>query len=403
MKYRLGFASSSLILMLGICSIPFSVRAVGVSPSLTVVENMANGIDVERIVTISRSDTNSSGFFTVGVSGEGAKYIYLPKNTVSILEGQRNITFPFHIRPVGATNGEHTANLIFTGGVDPKSGGGANAVSIISGVIAKVSFVVTDQEVKDIVVTNLAIDDSEIGQPLTLIFSVKNTGNVDIAPDRIDVTLADVTDSENVIRETISGSALTPVEPGRTENVSARLNQKVPLGEYLATAVFYLGGKEVYKRESLRVFIWPAGTLNQSADFSAFTLNGNTFEVGDLIKINATIANNGQIGIEPTWYVDVKRNGKTVDVLRQDKKTIGKGSAAEYFLTFRPEKRGAYTFDAYFEYGIKKTESKKAEALVGGMGNSAVWFGVGGVILIILIVIVVYVSKHRLSRQNRQS
>ncbi|OGH65015.1 MAG: hypothetical protein A2821_00880 [Candidatus Magasanikbacteria bacterium RIFCSPHIGHO2_01_FULL_41_23] len=392
---RVGISSIFFGFLLTGIFAPSMTQAIGISPGTLEAENLANGVDISRTLILTNTASEEDVFFSIKARGEAASYISLPKSPIVIPAGQNRANIDIHIKPMNAQNGKHTAELEFMSQPNPNKviNSSGNSVSITSGVIAHVVFTVTDQQIKTMFISNVSADDTEIDKPVIFGFSLLNTGNVDVKPERIDAVFVDITDPANIISETISGSSLEYVLPGELSRINAGLTKNLPLGEYSASFSFYLDDKVISTLKTDRIIkVWPTGTLAQAGSFDSFKINGNTFESGDLVKLTGLFTNTGGVVLDPIWYVEITKDGKIIDLMRAEKKTVGKGQNVEYTLTFRPDSKGEYTFDAYFEYGIKKTAHKLETIIV----SSAVGF-VSYIFIIVFIIILavgVWYFKH---------
>ncbi|MFH1286899.1 MAG: hypothetical protein ABII02_04075 [Candidatus Magasanikbacteria bacterium] len=385
------------LLVIGILFFPQRAHGVGVSPSVLEVKNLANGIRIEKTLNITRSDVSAPSKFTVSVSGEGARYVILPEDTLLIKEGERSAKYNFFIEPGTAPNGSYNAKFYFTGvpysGVDAPEG--ESTVSIISGVIAHLVFTVTDEQIRDYVIQYVRMDDTEVGRPAGVSFLVRNHGNVDVRPTEIKIRLVDETDASHIIEETIPERGIPLTEPLTSKKQSAYITQRIPQGTYKGEVTFFEKG-EVKYTENVRLSVHPPGTLAQEAEMLDFDVSAKYLEVGELLKIDASVKNTGNVVIEPVLYAEVKQGDKVIDLLRSDAKFIPKGETATYSLTFRPEKKGEYTIDVYFEYGIKQSEHKNVTLTVGSDVFLVQWamrIGIGLLALLFLILIILIIKK----------
>lgn len=372
---------------------PQLVGAVGVSPSTVVVENVANGISLTRSVNVTRTDSGNLGYFTVEAMGEGARYLELTKKEFYIPEGKKSGEYFFNIKPVGAPNGVHQAKLLFTQQAPPnanKSGG--STVAVRAGALATVQFTITDREVKKIIINSVTISDTELGLPLTVTFWGENEGNVDLRPSKILAKISDRTDPTHIIESTIQSSDIELIAPFERKMISVSFNEPFALGTYKASIDFYVDNEVVYSVNGLDFQVLPQGTLKQSAEFKSFTASASQVKPNELIKFDAVVKNSGQIGLQPTLYVEIKQGDTLVDLLKSDKKILYKDQEGTLFVTFRPQTEGEYTADAYIEYGAKQSEHKKITFTASTKTDSSSTgvhkkYIVGGILLIAAAII----------------
>lgn len=372
---------------------PQLVSAVGVSPSMVVVENVANGISLTRSVNITRTDVASLGYFTVQAMGDGARYIELTKKEFYIPAGKKSGEYFFNIKPVGAQNGDHEAKLLFTQQAPPSvNKAGGSTVAVRSGVLATVQFTITDREVKKIVINSVTVSDTELGLPLMVTYWGENEGNVDLRPTKIVAKINDRTDPTHVIESVVQSSDIELIAPFERKMISVSFNEPLSLGEYKINIDFYVDNEVIYSVEGLDFQVLPQGTLKQTAEFKSFISSASRVRPNELVKFDALVKNSGEIGLQPTLYVEIKQGDKLVDLLKSDKKILYKNQEAVLFVTFRPQEEGEYTADAYIEYGTKQSEHKVVAFTVSQNatatnGVSAKKYLIGGVLLLAAVVI----------------
>ncbi len=376
--------------------LPLSVQAAGVSPGALHVNDLVNGISIEKEINVTRSELGEEAYFTVELSGEDARYADLPTKNFTIPADKRSFAYRFFIRPVGAQNGEHEFKLLFMqhAGPDTAKNSGA-AVTVQSGAAATVRFTVTDRQIKSLKIISTSVTDTEVGLPIDLSFVADNKGNVDIRPTKIVVTLTDLTDNTNTIEQTISDTDIEIIPPFVRKEVQIPIQQTLDLGSYAVKAVFFLDNRVIYESGKLYVTVHPKGTLAQEASLVSYEASSQRVKPNELVKLTAVIENSGEVAIEPVFIVEIKKDGTLFDLLRAEKKAIFKDQSGSFFLTFRPEEEGVYTTDAYFEYGNKQTAHSKLDITVdrkSGMGsglfiNVLLSIGIVGLIALVAYII----------------
>lgn len=363
--------------------VPQHAHAVGVSPGIVEMDGLANGLRVPKNMYVSRPRNGPDVTFSVEISGEGARYIELSSPSFVMKSGQTQVGYTFYIVPKNAPNGLHEAQITFLSqslGTGAGKTGSMAAVQI--GAAAKIRFTVTDREVKGFEILNVSIVDTEEGQPLYVAFQIRNTGNVDFRPDKIYVELKDRTDEGNVIRTEVSGEDVEVVPPLETREITIPFKADIPIGKYKVKVLLFSDNEQKYAVQDLNLQVFPENTLQQSADITINTINGDLFEPNDIVKFSGEISNTGAVTIEPIYIVELQKDGKLVEILRSDTKAVYKGRHAAYALTYRPEKKGAYIAEAYFEYGIRQSEKKQFPFTVASKAIVSSYAAVGIAIII---------------------
>ncbi len=262
------------------------VDAFGVSPSPLIRDNVANGVKIPVSVTLLRADdSRASEINIVQGSGEGFRYLSLPKMNFVFPAGQQRLDYEFFIAPETAPNGKYEAIMIFEKRGLAEAGGSitGSGASVQEAVGVRVVFTVTDDEVKELDILNLEFEKAELGMPLVFYLFMRNSGNVDIRPDEIKLSMVDQTDPSIKYEHTYLSKEIDILSPGRENDVRFMLTDKIPQGEYIAVVVVYLDGKELYRKEDIRVKIHPPGTLGQSAEFVSFFTDKQEYSRNELV------------------------------------------------------------------------------------------------------------------------
>jgi hypothetical protein len=374
------------------------VKAIGVSPSIIEVNDLANGIVVDKQVFVMRENPKSEEIYTVKVEGDGSKYIKLSSDKITIPKGDGKFPYKFSLNPVGAANGTYKVKLVFDGTVPEASAqSGNNNVAILAGITARINFTITDQQVKKIEISSLRSDEAEVNQSVVLHFRVKNLGNVDAKPDLIKVALTNQLDPTQVFTDEITSENIEFVGPAKDQEISVKLKSSIPQGRYNLKAEFYVGGSIIYTQE-ISVEIFPSGTLAQKLDVLSFTVTPQKLGVGETVRFSSNVKNSGEIVLEPVFVVKILKDGQQLEFLRSEKQMLVKGEGGTFSLSYRTQELGNYVASSYLEYGVRKTEAKELNFSVE-KDNSVRNAIIGGAILLFIILIfvllVVLIKKHK--------
>lgn len=153
----------------------------------------------------------------------------------------------------------------------PEGIGAAGAVNISLGAQVDVDLTVIDKEILDFRIRKIDISDLNEGSKVGWLYfpgkisfglRLENTGNVPVAPSKVEFSIYDKTGA--VLLETITHSnRITKVNPFLTENVTAELPTRLPAGNYLARYVI-MNGDEVKQEGELSLNIMQFGTMQAS-------------------------------------------------------------------------------------------------------------------------------------------
>lgn len=370
-----------------------NVLAVGVSPGIIELHDLANNIVIDKSVFISRANPSQDDYYKVSVSGEGAPYIALSTTKLKLPKGEQQVSFPFQIKPVAAPNGTYKASLIFNGTTpDANTPTDQNGVSFLAGVTALVTFTISDKEVKRMEVLDIYNQETEVDQPYVFFFQLRNTGNVNAKPDRVVLTFFDRSDPTHIIQEVIQGDKIAFVEPQKTDKVIVKAESKVPEGKYDVEIKIFLDNNILFSKKFF-THILPKGTLQQKIEFQEFKLSKAAVSIGETVRFSGLAKNEGEVAIEPIFVLEVSKDGQVLDVKRSEKQLILKGESVSYPLSYVGEEKGEYTAKAFFEYGVRKTDPKQALFIVGS--DYTLYYIIGGSVFVVLLLIMILVLKKK--------
>lgn len=227
---------------------PTPVQAgLGVSPAVIEVRDILAGTQVTKTFILSRSNPITADKVKVMISGSAAPFI-TGASEVVLPQGKQQTPYPFTIATAGlATNEEYEATISFSFGDDEISANmSARAFPAIK---ATIRFTVTNDIRQEFMIKQVIIQTSEEGQPLGFSYFMINTGNVDVRPTRIDLTITDQTNLKSVYTETILGETLVPVKAFSEKDITLFTKAKLASGRYWADFTFYDGDDVVFTRE----------------------------------------------------------------------------------------------------------------------------------------------------------
>jgi hypothetical protein len=99
---------------------------------------------------------------------------------------------------------------------------------------------------------------------------LENTGNIDVAPSRVQFTIFDAT-GNILLEDTQSKGRITKVQPYATEEITAELPTRLPAGTYVARYKIF-NDEEIKQEGEVNLNILPYGTL-QVAGYGFFGLS----------------------------------------------------------------------------------------------------------------------------------
>jgi hypothetical protein len=141
-------------------------------------------------------------------------------------------------------------------------------VNISLGARVDIDLTVIDKEIKDFRVRRISAPDLNEGTKLGWLFfpgkirfgmMIENTGNVDIAPSKVEFRIFDRS-GKVLLEETKHLGKIEKVKPYATENITAELPTRLPAGNYMARYVIY-NDDDVKQEGDMNLNILKAGTL----------------------------------------------------------------------------------------------------------------------------------------------
>lgn len=387
-------------------SLPFSAGAtLGISPPEVEALSVLRNVEQEFSFRLSRrtDEADQPVKITVNKRGDYAHYIDCP--TEVIMEaGVDAVDYYFKIVPTDAANGDYEVILSFLVIPMPVEGFGAEpqvgaSVQIITGVNGVVKFTVDDEELVAYEIGEVRSGNTEVGQPLYVTLNVKNKGNVEWKPDKIELTFADIEDKTNVITEIISGEDIAVVKPGgEMITLEFSLDSELIEGAYLITAKVYYRNEIIEEVAANDFTVFSAGTLAQKGELVSAVVNKAVYGLGEKIKLDAIFKNTGKILVKSVLVTEIYKGDEYIDLIRGDEVYADMGEEINLSLVIDLDQIGEYKLSSSVKYGNKQTNPIEniitiTEAVAVGTGkvlsfaNSAI--GIGLLVLVLLVVAVI--------------
>lgn len=147
----------------------------------------------------------------------------------------------------------------------------AGAVSISLGARVDINLSVIDRVIRDFRVRRISVSDLNEGSKLGWLYFpgkirfsmlIENTGNVAIAPSRVEFRIFDRS-GNTLLEETSNLGRIRRIEPYATEEVVANIPTRLPAGSYIVRYRIF-NDAEIKQEGDLSLSILPAGTLQAS-------------------------------------------------------------------------------------------------------------------------------------------
>lgn len=262
-------------------ALPFAEAGFGITPPYVSNTSLTRNSVYEQQILLVRGDPNVAQRAEVVLDAPGFEswIEIIEGNNIALPRGEQKV--PMTVR---VTVPKDAAFKNYEGAIRirtlPEDGQvSSGAVSISLGARVDISLSVIDKQIKDFRVRRVSVQDLNEGSKLFWLFFpgkirftmlLENTGNVDIAPSRVEFRIYDRTGTA-LLEETKNLNRIKRVAPYATEEVVAEIPTRLPDGSYIARYRVF-NGDEVKQEGDLSLTIAPDGTL-QVAGFGFIGLS----------------------------------------------------------------------------------------------------------------------------------
>ncbi|MBN1618370.1 hypothetical protein JW887_03445 [Candidatus Dojkabacteria bacterium] len=215
----------------------------GISPVDITNEHMKPGAHYEKVITISRSDSNAKLAVDVETDMEDSKandwFSYDPGTEFTIDAGVQSFDLVVMIDvPKDADLDDYTGVVRVT--TTPEESDGTVAIS--QGGRVDVNLGVVDEDYVQFNVRMMELEDSYQGEKLPLLIKIENLGNIDAAPTKAVLNVEDAQGNFIVKLETTD---IGKVAYGKTEEVYAYFDHDLEPGSYFSNTQVYDGDEQL--------------------------------------------------------------------------------------------------------------------------------------------------------------
>lgn len=213
---------------------------IGISPALLTNQWLKPGMKFRQEIIISQSDPVSDLDVSVEADlGPANSWLtYEPSDKFTISKGVKRYPMTIVLSiPADAALQNYSGYIRVK--TSPKSEGVSGGVSVVQGARVDVNFTVTNQEYRELSVLAMSITDIQEGNEGELKLTVENLGNVDTAPDLVEVEILDL---NNNSLQTIQIRELALIPVSTRTDVLAKFKPSVAPGEYFAHVTVFQNG-----------------------------------------------------------------------------------------------------------------------------------------------------------------
>src|SRR6056297_1809248 len=253
----------------------------GITPPYVRNSSLTRNAIYEQQILLVRGDPSSAQVAEINIDApELAGWIEIVGgNTIELPVGLQKIPMTVQVRvPADAEYKDYSGALrirtVPAGDTLAKG-----SVNISLGARVDIDLTVIDKRIEDFRVRKISLADLNEGSKVAWLFFpgkirfdmlLENTGNVEIAPSKVEFKIYDKTGTTQLEEVTNIGNIDT-IAPYDTDTVTAELPTRLPAGSYIARYRIY-NGEELKQEGDLSLNILPEGT-SQAAGFGFIGLS----------------------------------------------------------------------------------------------------------------------------------
>lgn len=352
----------SAILFLGMLCLPSSnaEASVGISPVEYNYDFLLPNQLVTDVVYFTRKEATPNEKFIVSADGEGSEAIkFLDGEEITLPGGEHTSRYRFGINTGSLPEGTYEPRLHIHEVSPDTESSGAGLVTL-SGAKAIVRFTVVNNEIEKCSVDAAKFGIAEEGSPLPFEYRVVNGGNVDTRPKRIELTLRDKFDPNNIERITLDADELEVAPPFTKNFYNIEIENERQSSVYDARAIFFCDENKASYILNQEVEIFEEGTFEQIGNLLDFDTDKEEYLENELVSINAKFKNEGSIAYKAELNIEIYENDQKVEVIKSEPVRVRAGEEIEFNETYRPPKSGDYSARGFVEFGSNQTDQKEA-------------------------------------------
>jgi hypothetical protein len=253
----------------------------GITPPYVRNSSLTRNAIYEQQILLVRGDPSSAQIAEISIDApELAGWIEIVGgNQIELPVGLQKIPMTVQVRvPADAEYKDYTGAIrirtVPAGDTLAKG-----SVNISLGARVDIDLTVIDKRIEDFRVRKISLSDLNEGSKLAWLFFpgkikfdmlLENTGNVEIAPSKVEFKIYDRT-GEAQLEEVTNIGSIDTIAPYDTDTVTAELPTRLPAGSYIARYRIY-NGEDLKQEGDLSLNILPEGTA-QSAGFGFIGLS----------------------------------------------------------------------------------------------------------------------------------
>lgn len=273
-----------------------SYASFGITPPYVRNTSLTRNTTYEQQILLVRGDPSVPLKALVTVDAPDiASWIEIVEGTsIPLPRGEQKVSMTVRVRVPSDAEFKDYNGVIRIKTVPDDNAVAAGAVNISLGAQVEINLSVIDRKIEDFRIRKVSLADLNTGHKVAWLYFpgkirfgmlLENTGNVDIAPSRVEFKIYDF-NGNLLLEETSHIGRINKVAPYATEEIIAELPTRLPAGNYFVRFSI-LNGKDVKHSGELNMTIVPYGTLQ----LAGFGFMGLSFlhKLSLLIPLFATV------------------------------------------------------------------------------------------------------------------
>jgi hypothetical protein len=329
-----------------------SVAAISVSPPRIVAQDLTRGSSYDDLIELSGMNPGDS--VDIAIDGPAAGWFIFDRGNSFIYPDEKSITLVVKAQvPVDAANGWHNATAKIRSRPESAAGESGASMQVTTGVAVQLSVYVTGDQVRLFQINDVSLITGS-DQPVSILVTIDNKGNVLAKPDSLLIEFFDIVTSAVAFSENISFP--DGAKPHVKEAVPLRSKGIVHRGTYRVVTTVYDRGSAIHRQES----IVDVSDRDLKMSGLLMRLEGTDgIVVGSVAKTTAWFMNTGDLPFSAKLIAEVFLDGKLVSVMQSEPVFVEPVKTQKITAYFTPGKAGSYTVIGHVLYEGRTTPSKE--------------------------------------------
>ncbi|MBN2453950.1 hypothetical protein JXB11_00225 [Candidatus Woesearchaeota archaeon] len=367
--------------------------SIGASPASISFSSVLRGGYAESEFIVSTA-ADEILFGHLEVSGDIASWVSFRPNTTNFnltSKQPRAITI-IVTPPEDVQLGTYTGLLLVVADSTGSISGRAGSI-VKSSVIIPLTVTLTGEQILSCTAGAFSFEDIEIGSPIVMWTTMRNTGNVRISP-MISVSIWDSLQEKVVMTEEVRSNEVMPTA---TETFFVTIENDLDIGQYWADVSI-----DDCDAEGLFTFsVIEKGGIADRGELTELSAP-STISLGETVPITALFYNKGKNLVTAYFKGTIKKDRKTIGVVTSDPVEVSSGQVERLVSYFVPNEPGEYSVTGRVNYNNKLTFEKSVKFTVTGeVKKSSFAFITPLVVYLVLIVTALFFIRKIRQKRRR--